>query len=242
MLALPMTARRRPAQPPVRPVRVAALLAALGLGVGGCAFENVNLTLGPVAQHAALAGGAGRRLVVIVPFENQRGMVRCGMMKNSFNMDTADAVCSQLPEAWIANLLASELRAAGFVVTTQSNVGESFAIGRDVFRVEGDLRTLFVEPIIGFWSVSLETDFEVRLHVSTDSGLEADRAFFVKGIRRNVIGAFSSVFQNSLDEAARQIVREMVSAIVVLMNRYPELGEGLDARPLRLAVSLEARS
>lgn len=232
--------RTHPAKQAPETLCKASLLgvSAMLLCLAGCAFQNVNLAMGSVAQHASLSGGEGRRVVVVVPFQNQRGVARCGMMKNSYNMDTADAVCTTPPEGWIANLLANELRAAGFVVATVSGREEAPELGPHVLRLEGGLLTLFVEPIIGFWSVSLETDFEVRLTATTESGLLAERKFFVKGSKRNVIGAFASVFQESLDDATRQLVRDMVAAIIVLMNRYPELGMELHRQPLRLALSL----
>jgi hypothetical protein len=224
----------------MRSVARLVVAAVLAMCIGGCAFQDVHLTMGSVSQYAALTGGQGRRVVVVVPFEDSRGVVRCGMMKNGYNMDTADAICPEPPAAWIARLLANELRAAGFLVTTEGAPAEAPGVDRDVLRVEGDLLTLFVEPVIGFWEVTLETDFEVRLAATTASGLLAERGFFVKGSKQSV-GAFKSVFQSSFDDATRQIVREMVVAITILMNRYPELGGGLSSDQLRLALSVGDR-
>ncbi|TMB58744.1 MAG: hypothetical protein E6J60_03480 [Deltaproteobacteria bacterium] len=105
----------------------------LAVGAAGCAFHDVSLRL-PPSVGTGLSGGDSRQVVVVVPFADQRSQPnRCGMQKNSYNMETASAICSEPPAAWLANLLASELRAAGFSVVTQADRPSAV-------RVEGTLR------------------------------------------------------------------------------------------------------
>ena len=86
--------------------RDVALLPALGALASACAFNDVPLTLPTKGLEQTLTGGRGREVVVVVPFADAReGDKRCGMQKNGYNMDTADAVCQSDPTVWIAQLL-----------------------------------------------------------------------------------------------------------------------------------------
>ena len=153
------------------------LLTALALLSTACAFTDIRLTL-PTKQLAQpIPGGKGRQVIVVVPFADQRQIRdRCGMQKNGYNMDTADAVCQSDPNAWIAKLLAEELRRSGFSVLEPGAEHRPGAL-----RVEGSLLKIFVEPVIGFWAGSLEADLSVKLHATSETGLAAERTFFVKG-------------------------------------------------------------
>lgn len=48
-------------------------------------------------------------------------------------------------------------------------------------RIDGSLVKLFAEPVRGVWSNSVEANLSVRLRATTATGLETERAFFVKG-------------------------------------------------------------
>lgn len=197
----------------------AALLGlAATIATSGCAFQNVpldmreNLTTG-------LRGGDGRRVIVVVPFADERSdRQRCGMMKNSYNMATAKAVCQQEPATWLAGLLKQELRSAGFQVLEDTEARDP-----SVVRIKGDLIQLFVEPVIGFTSVDVEADLHLRLVVRSQSGLSAERTFYVKGSDGGLAGTHQH-FQAAFDEMAERALKEMVAAIISLMNRFPELG------------------
>ena len=134
-------------------------------------------------------------------------------------MDTADAVCQSDPLQWIAKLLADELRASGFEV-----IGSDASHDAGAVIIHGALKKLFVEPVIGMWSGSLETDLETTLTVSSDNGLRAERTFFVKGVQKGVMFSTLGPYHSSLTQASQASLREMVSAIIELMDRYPQLG------------------
>ena len=200
--------------------------AALILLSSGCAFTNIPLTLPTRGLDQTVAGGRGRQVIVVQPFADERAVRdRCGMQKNGYNMDTADAVCQSAPDAWIAKLLADELRATGFTV-----LGADAENRPGALRVDGTLLKIFVEPVIGFWSGSLEADLAIKLHATTQTGLAAERSFFVKGWKAGVVST-SQPFHTALDRATQAVLEEMVRAIVELMDRYPQLGSR-DATPL----------
>jgi hypothetical protein len=204
---------------------LAAVLASL-LGVG-CAFSDVPLTL-PHPTDYELAGGRQREIVVASPFRDGRTIQdRCGMQKNGYNMDTADAVCETDPTLWIAKVLADGLSRAGFRVVEESSRPSAL-------RTEGELLMLFVEPVIGFWSGSLEADLEVHLRLTSATGLVAERTFYAKGWKGGQMFSTRTPFQTALSRATEKLVKDMVSAIVELLDRYPSLGR---AAPPRVVVA-----
>jgi hypothetical protein len=208
-----------------------AVLGAL-LALGGCAFTNVPLDMPISGLATPIGGGKGRKVVVVRPFADQRPQPnRCGMQKNGYNQDTADAVCRLPPDEWIAGLLADELRAAGFTVLPSAEGAAS-----DVVTIEGALLQLFVEPIAGAFSVSCEADFQVRLDVTSKSGLRASRTFFVKGVWKGFSGV-TGPFQVALKRATDGMLEETVTALIELLDRYPQLGA---APPAMRFASLEA--
>jgi len=50
---------------------------------------------------------------------------------------------------------------------------------QSALHIDGALLKLFVEPVIGFWSGSLEADLSVKLRATTPTGLDAERSFFL---------------------------------------------------------------
>ncbi len=193
---------------------------ALVLLAGGCAFTTIPLTLPTRGLEETIAGGQGRQVVVVQPFADERQVRdRCGMQKNGYNMDTAAAICQSPPDAWIAKLLADELRASGFTVLGPDDPSRPGAL-----RIDGALLQLFVEPVIGAWTISLEADLSVKLRARTDTGLEAERMFFIKGWKGGQLASTMQPYHTALDRATQAMLDEMVRAILELMDRYPQLG------------------
>ena len=188
-------------------------------GISGCAFSDVTIHLPTADVPTNLSGGDGRQIVLAATFDDERSdRKRCGTQKNSYNMETADVHCDTPPAEWMATLLASELQAAGFTVLMPDQARKPSAV-----KLDGTVLTLFVEPVIGFTTVTLETDVNVTLVATSDTGLLAERTFFVKGVASG-LGATAGNFQSSADDAARQIAKDIVAAVISLMNRYPQLG------------------
>ena len=190
----------------------------IALSFSGCAFTNYTLHL-PEGIGAGLHGGEGRKIYVNIPFADMRpDQSRCGMQKNGYNMDTASGTCSQEPAAWLAKILARELRAAGFEILAQS---EGSIV--DAVHVEGQLLQVFVEPVIGFWTIEAEADVHVKLVLQSDSGFKAERNFYIKASHTSLL-ATPELMQGAMSEAVTQTVVQMVAAIVSIMDRYPQLG------------------
>jgi hypothetical protein len=192
------------------------LLAILALAASGCAFSNVPITLPQTSLNLSGDPGGDRPIAVVVPFGDRRPhKQRCGMQKNGYNMDTADAVCDEQPARWIAELLARELAEAGFRVVRSSE--DAAAV-----KVEGRLVQLFVEPVIGVWTGSLEADIGVHLRVTSLNGLDARRRFFAKGIRGGQLFSVEGAYQMALERATDDIAQQMVASVVELLDQYPE--------------------
>ena len=187
----------------------------------GCAFTDMPLDMPITGLDVPISGGKKRTIVVVKPFSDERfDTKRCGMKKNGYNMDTADAICKTTPEEWIAQLLADELRASGFNVSTEKPM-----MSANTLIIEGSITKLFAEPVLGMWSGSVETDIEVKLTASSESGLLAERVFFAKGIKKGLMVATAGPFHTSLKRAADEILTNMIEAIFYLMNKYPNLGQ-----------------
>ncbi len=201
------------------------LLAVPLLSLVGCAFHDLRVTPpeGPIGSN--LSGGNQRSVQVIVPFADDRPVrSRCGMQKNGYNADTANVYCSAEPAQWLADLLATELQATGFKVISASQASAG------AVRLEGSLLQFFVEPKVGAFTFSPEADIHVRLVARSPSGLLAERDFYVKGTETSLVGVESN-FQAATTSAARSIIKDMVGAVLALMNRYPELGMDRAAVP-----------
>lgn len=200
----------------------------------GCAFTKMPIPLPTEGLAQTIPGGEGREIIVVIPFSDQREIrERCGMKKNGYNMDTADAVCETDPNVWIAELLADELRASGFTVLGGGDPHRSSAL-----YVQGSLLKIFVEPVIGAWSGSLEADISVKLRATSETGLAAERTFLVKGWKGGQMFATSQPYRTALHRSTQAILEEMVRAILELMDRYPQLGwwQGSDAEPRVVAL------
>lgn len=189
--------------------------------LGGCAFINLDVTPpGPNVFSDAPNLGRGREVLIDMPFADRRGFpARCGMQKNSYNMDTADVNCLVSPPQWVAQALEQGLTTAKFRVLHPGD-----PIGPNVVRIQGAVTQFFVEPDIGAFTVSPEADVGVKLIVTSGSGLRAERVFYVKGTDTSLM-ATESNFQHASDDATVQIVRLMVESLSKLMNQYPQLGQ-----------------
>lgn len=198
-------------------MRRLATMCLLGWAFSGCAFTDVPLDLPTGGFQTLVLDGRGRHVLVAVPFTDAREIRdRCGMQKNGYNVDTANAICQSAPNVWIAQLLVEQLRSAGFVVLEEGHDDQA-----DALRIEGSLIKIFVEPVLGMWSISLEADLSVKLHATTATGLEAERTFFVKGWKAGQQISSVEAYNIALRRATQVILTEMVSAIVELMDRYP---------------------
>ena len=195
-------------------------LAALLFAPAGCAFTDMTVhPPDPTRVVAPSSLGRGREVVITAPFADARAIrKRCGMKKNGYNVDTADVHCSVTPSEWVARALAAGLAQSGFNVLI-NQPGSSPATP----RIEGDVVTFFVEPKINLFTYVPETDIGVTLHVTSPTGLAADRSFYFKGGQDTFLGT-DDTFQDSASDATRKAVAGMVGAITELLDRYPQLG------------------
>ena len=194
-------------------------LALLVLALPACAYTDVNVKPPDSGLKTPIPGGNQRQVVVIVPFADARQITdRCGVQKNGFGSETARGICQGNPAQWLAEFLARELRASGFtVLATEDGARES------ALKVQGTLLKIFVEPVTGFWATTVESDLQVKLVATSRTGLRAERTFFTKGELTSVIWP-QGIFNDSLEDGVRQLLANMINAILELMNQYPQLG------------------
>ena len=85
-----------------------------------------------------------------------------------------------------------------------------------------------------------ESDLNVKLVVTSKTGLQAERAFFAKGEKTSIIWP-QGIFNDSVERGSRDLLTKMVEAILELMKRYPELGFERGDGPKRVSSSLETQ-
>lgn len=185
----------------------------------GCALTDVRVKAPESGLKAPIPVGNGRQIILAVPFSDARQIKNhCGVQKNGYGQVTASALCVEEPAQWIATFLARELTASGFMVVPAEGGARESAL-----KIDGALLKIFVEPVVGFWTTTVESDLQVKLTATSRTGLQAERTFFVKGEVTSIIWP-QGIFNDSLENGTRQLLTKMVEAILELMKQYPELG------------------
>jgi hypothetical protein len=180
---------------------------------------NVRVKPPESGLETPIPGGNQRQIILTIPFQDSRSsMFRCGVQKGGFGNEIADAACQGSPADWIPMLLARELEASGFTVLQSEEGARDTAL-----KIEGIVLKIFVEPVVGAWSTTVDSDFNVKLVATSRTGLHAERTFFSKGERTSFIWP-QSIFDDSVSRGTRDLLSKMVHAILELMKRYPELG------------------
>jgi len=214
--------------------RRVVLLAVLLFALSGCALVDVKIKAPESGLEAPIPGGKQRQIVVVIPLKDDRAnKTRCGVQKGGYGNETASAICEGDPAEWIASFLARELTASGFTVLRSEDGARDSAL-----RVQGILLQIFAEPVVGFWSTTVESDFQVKLLATSKTGLQAERTFFSKGELTNVIWP-QGIFNDSVRNGTRDLLGKMINAILELMNRYPELGFAPPDRSTRVVSTWE---
>jgi hypothetical protein len=210
------------------------LLAVLVFVLSGCALVDVKVKPPESGLETPIPGGNQRQIIVLVPFQDGRqSKSLCGVQKGGFGNETASAVCEGDPAEWIASFLARELAASGFTVLRSEEGARDTAL-----KIEGVLLQIFVEPVVGFWSTTVESDFNVKLVATSKTGLQAERTFFSKGELTSIIWP-QGIFNDSVRRGTRDLLSKMVQAILELMKRYPELGFELRGGSMRVGWARE---
>lgn len=195
-----------------------SLLLLVALSGSGCAFTDVSLRAPEVSEVARKCTGTRPLITLVTPFEDNRPQKkRCGMKKNSYDMETADVFCGAEPSRYLAGLLAAELDKAGFDVQYKAASASSEGL-----HLEGQLLQFFVEPVIGAFTANPEADVYVKLSATSASGLKAERDFYVKW-EETSLAATDDNIQIAADKATSGVVINMAHAVQELVERFPEL-------------------
>ena len=200
------------------PLSKGLLITIVGAVFAGCAFSNITVPMPQPGGTTGYSGGADRPVVVPAFVDKRYDQSRVGMKKNN-NQDTASVLPSLNVNEWLGTRLGNELKSAGFRVgTTGENVKAT--------KVQGFTQKLFIEPIVQWSTVDVETDLSVLIHVSRPDGLEAERRYFVKGLDPALM-ALEDSYASSLRQAMDALMKRVVADIINLLNRFPEI----EARP-----------
>lgn len=201
------------------PLSKGLLITIVGAVFAGCAFSNITVPMPQPGGTTGYSGGADRTVVVPAFVDKRYDQSRVGMKKDNFNQDTASVLPSLNVNEWLGTRLGNELKSAGFRVgTTGENVKAT--------KVQGFTQKLFIEPVVQWSTVDVETDLSVIIHVSRPDGLEAERRYFVKGLDPALM-ALEDSYASSLRQAMDALMKRVVADIINLLNRFPET----EARP-----------
>ncbi len=200
--------------------RRAGLAATMGLAA--CALfpacSTYRIPLPSKSMASGLLGGDQRRIHVATPFGDER--------PHYDECDEKAAVprlqCSPEAPEWFATQLEQALQSAGFQLVQEAN-----QLGLDDPRIDGALLRFAVENRPGFSEVTSEADAHVRLEIRTESGLSAERSFYVKGSRASSVATSQTMQREAVDDVSQRIFRDVVAAVLSLMNRYPEVGRAV---------------
>lgn len=185
----------------------------VGASASGCAFTNVDVQM-PTGSTSGYTGGQNRPLAVAAVVDQRQSKDRIGMQKNNMGSDTASAIPDQKVETWLAARLADELQSAGFQIA-RDGANPKAAV------LQAHLLKLFIEPVVQWTTVDLETDFSVKLRVTRPDGLEAERQYFVKGLGQAMMSA-SGAYSASLKNATDTLMKRIVADVINLLNKFPE--------------------
>lgn len=194
------------------------------LGSGCLRWDAVARTPPLTSVSSGLKVAGAPAVVVMKPFVDDRGQRgQCGMKK--YKEPTAKVLCESPPNIWLAELLAQDLRAAGFTVHA-----DPVPSGPDELRIEGVLTQFFVEPDVeNYYQYTWlhtqhrpEADIGVTL-TAKRRGLAAERRFYVKGLGLDENG-YDSNYQRAVDDGVRKALGEMVRAIIDLVERGAQPG------------------
>lgn len=198
-----------------------ALLVLVGGLTSGCQFPgsdiNRDFTL-PLPQPGVTTtySGGNERVLIVSPLVDKRAEQRIGMRKSVTDKDDIGSVfANQNVNEWLRSRLSNELNSAGFRVNPQGDHPNATIIS-------GFINELFIEWVAHTWSVDLESDISVLIHVSRSDGLEAERLYFVKGVEQVSTWASQAAFAASLRKSSDDLMRRVVADIIDLLTRYPE--------------------
>lgn len=189
------------------------LLVLVGGLTGGCAFGDLTIQMPQPGTTTGYSGG-NERVLIVPAFVDKRPEQRIGMKKNNYGMDTANVLPNQNADEWLGSRLGNELRSAGFRVNPQGD-------NPNATKVQGFTHQLFIEPVVQWTTVDLESDISVLIRVSRPDGLEAERRYFVKGLEQALFG-LDDTYSASLRKASDDLMKRVVADIINLLNRFPE--------------------
>jgi hypothetical protein len=194
------------------------LALALSCGPLGCALTPARVVLKGDPAGVTLEGGAGREVVVFPATDARSETARCGVKRNTYGAETANAFCKPEASTWLVELVLRGLNQAGFRPVTLLT-----AQTPDPLRLRLRLERLFIDPDPGFTTVTLTADVHVGVTADTASGLVATRSFFVQ-VEESTAFVTDGSYQSVMDRATNALIARVVAAVVELADRHPAIG------------------
>jgi uncharacterized lipoprotein YajG len=179
-----------------------ALLAVLNLA--GCAFGDRKVTLG--YQNTLTAKAAKPHVVTVQSFSEHRDRREVGRVRNAYGMVTAKVYAGgQNVGAWVADALASELRAAGCNVVRDGNGATS---------ITGTVTDAFADV---FFTINANVDATIT--VKRNGGVLLQKQFSGKNNAKVAWTASGHEYEEGLKRALQDLMEQAVPEILKALDK-----------------------
>jgi uncharacterized lipoprotein YajG len=179
--------------------------------ITACAADQTVKLPTTNASHQ-FAGGVHRLVVVPPVIDSRTELLRIGVKKNIFGVETASVYPDRNVRVWLRQRVENELRATGFNVAVR---GRS-----DTWQLQLELLKFFVEPVLQQASVDFETDLGIRVQVTQGDVIVAERRYLTKGLAHHA-GLGEKTYTPSLEEATDAFVARLIPDFLALMKQFP---------------------
>lgn len=142
-------------------------------------------------------------------FQNEPKAI--GVKKNGYGQETARIYLSENIEEWLKKSFEQELRAAGFnVIDTRKN---------KVVNMTLNVRQLFVEPWVGFWSADVIGILKIEVKVEVPDKDSYYIRKFVTYDKLTTIAWPDFVFETRIVNIVQRTIPEIVKETILLLAK-----------------------
>lgn len=179
----------------------AAVLAAVGLALAGCAFTKDYVSVGAAAGSSVARAAGAEGIEVSVEVEDLRGVKdRVSSKKNGYGMETASIVARNDVVAAVGEAVRRELRARGFGVS-----GRTVVLAVDLIRFYCDFE-------LSLSAGKAAGEVALRARVQSPSGRTLHRASAGAGASRPVRSSNGKEAEAVLNEAFSAAISDLFGA------------------------------
>jgi len=190
------------------------LLAVMFFFLTGCAVTNYTMPTPSYQPSFNKIESSGKYAIFTKidyqpVFQNEPKAI--GVKKNGYGQETARIYLSENIEDWLKKSFEQELRAAGFnVIDTRKN---------KVVNMTLNVRQLFVEPWVGFWSADVIGILKIEVKVEVPDKDSYYIRKFVTYDKLTTIAWPDFVFETRIANIVQRTIPEIVKETILLLAK-----------------------